>query len=116
MAHRNPQSYIRAHRRRSGLTQRELAGVLGYTEAQVSRHERARALPPLVTALVYEALFRVPVAELFPHAYQKVKGDIETRLTEMEQALQKKSAKGRAANMIARKLEWLSERRNQIGA
>lgn len=105
--------YIRTHRIKSGLTQRELAIVLGYSaDVQVSRHERANKLPSLSVAIGYEILFRVPASQLFPDLYARVEEGIEERLAEMEAALQQKSAKGRDTYAIARKLEWIYERKN----
>ena len=59
-------NYIRAHRRRYGLTQRELGILVGYTDGfAVGRHERSSAAPPLVVALAYEIVFEIPTANLF---------------------------------------------------
>jgi DNA-binding XRE family transcriptional regulator len=109
----HPASYIRSHRKRSGLTQREVAQLLGYTDqGPVSRHERLSSVPPLMTALSYQAIFRVPVSDLFLGAYEAMRQTIEDRLATMESTLQQSSAKGRNAAMIARKLEWMWERQN----
>jgi transcriptional regulator with XRE-family HTH domain len=106
-------SYLRSHRRKSGLSQRELAGILGYlTEVQISRHERSVAIPGLMIVLGYEAIFRVPVSEMFPGLYRTIEAGIEERLAILENELQRSTAKGRQAQSIARKLEWLWERRN----
>ena len=78
----------------------------------MSRHERSNSTPPFRVALGYEAIFRVPVSELFPGAYGTMKQAIEIRLAKMEHDLQQSGVKGRAAAMIARKLEWMWERRN----
>jgi DNA-binding XRE family transcriptional regulator len=108
-----PASYLRSHRKQSGLSQRELAQLLGYpNQGQVSRHERVACLPPFLIALSYQAIFRIPVSEIFPGVYESTKQVIEERLVKMENDLQQRSAKGRNAAMIARKLEWLWERQN----
>jgi DNA-binding XRE family transcriptional regulator len=104
---------IRYHRVHSGLSQRELAYLLGYSsEGQVIRHERGTAVPPLLIALAYEAIFRRRVSELFPEFFRTVEQGIEMRIEEMERDLQNKSTKGRKARGIARKLEWVCARRN----
>jgi DNA-binding XRE family transcriptional regulator len=106
-------NYLRTNRRRVGLTQLELGIVLGYkNEGAVSRHERVRSVPPLVTALSYEIVFRVPVSEMFAGLRDDIEGDIEARLAALEENLQNCSARDRNAIAIARKLEWLSERRS----
>jgi len=107
-----PANYLRSCRKRSGLSQIDLAQLLGYPdEGTVSRHERLRCVPPLQIALCYEALYRVPVSELFSTAYEAAEQKVEARLAEMEHGLQQCSAKGRDAAMIARKLTWMQERR-----
>ena len=113
MTHPTLASYLRYHRKRSGLSQREIAQLLGYPDQEpVSRHERSRSMPPLIIALCYQAIFRVPVSDLFPGHYEKTKRTIEERLAKMEHDLQQRSAKDRDAAMIARKLEWMWERNN----
>ena len=113
MSHSPVASYLRTHRRWSGLSQRELAQLLGYPdEGQVSRHERLNCLPPLLIALSYQAVFRVPVSDIFPGVYETAAQAIEERLATMKNELQQSTAKGRNAALIARKLEWMWERQN----
>lgn len=115
MAPQTLPSYLRIHRIKSGLSQRELAYVLGYGgTGQIREHEHATSAPPFLMALAYEAVFRIPVAELFPGFSETVTHGIEKRLRELEGTLQEKNAKGRKARAIARKLEWLCARRNGI--
>jgi transcriptional regulator with XRE-family HTH domain len=105
--------YLRTHRKKSGLSQSELASILGLvTELQISRHERSLTLPLFLTAISYEIVFQVPIAELFPGLYETVRQNIDERLSELEGRLHESSAKGRRAEFIARKLEWMWERRN----
>jgi|WetSurMetagenome_2_1015567.scaffolds.fasta_scaffold213070_2 DNA-binding XRE family transcriptional regulator len=106
-------SYLRSHRKRSGLSQREIAHLLGYPDqGPVSRHERLCCVPPLMIALSYQAIFGVPVADLFPGSYEAIKQAVEERIEKMKDDLHNCSAKGRDAAMIARKLEWMWERQN----
>ena len=66
MATHKLENYLRTYRKRSGLTQREVAFLVGCRNgAQVSRYEKRRRLPPLRMALACEAAFGVPVSELF---------------------------------------------------
>ncbi len=65
-------SYLSSHRKRSGLSQERLGKLLGYPdEGPVSRHERLRSVPPLRIALGYQAIFQIPVSELFPGVYKE---------------------------------------------
>jgi len=113
MHHPQLASYVRSHRKKTGLSQNDLARILDLDEAQVSRHERAGASPPLAIVLSYEAVFGVPVRELYPRLFDEVKRGIEERIAILESELQQRSANGREANAIARKLEWCCERKNQ---
>jgi DNA-binding XRE family transcriptional regulator len=58
--------YLLTHRKRAGLSQAELAFLLGSESGtKVSRHEQERREPSLRTALAYAAVYRVPVEDLF---------------------------------------------------
>jgi transcriptional regulator with XRE-family HTH domain len=112
--HTRSASYLRSHRKHSGLSQQDVARLLGYLhEGEVSRHERYTSAPPLRIALGYEALFKVSVSELFPHEFNLVKHEVEQRLKRLVEALQNSTVRGRKASLIARKLEWMWERDNQ---
>jgi transcriptional regulator with XRE-family HTH domain len=106
-------TYLRFLRRKSGLSQRELAQILGsVTASQISRHERSIAPPSLLTAFGYQAMFRMPVSDIFPGLYHTVEDGVEERMNQFEGELNNSTAKGRAAAPIARQLEWLYERMN----
>jgi len=106
-------NYLRTHRKKSGLSQRELASILGFlTEIQVSRHERSITIPGLLIALAYEVIFHVPISKMFPGLHITVEAGVEERLAELEHELHQSTAKGRKATSIARKIEFLSERKN----
>lgn len=106
-------NYIRIHRRRSGLSQRELEQILGYkNEGSVSQHELFQVMPPLRIAISYEIIFRSPVAELFGGLHDALARDIEDKLAALERELGQRSASGRDANATARKLMWLTARKH----
>jgi hypothetical protein len=112
MKNRELQNHLRTHRRKSGLSQRQIGHLLGYPdEVQVSRHERAEAIPLLVIAFGYQAIFRVPVHILFPGVYESVWQSVEERLRELEVGFQGLTVKGREAEAIAQALIWMMERR-----
>ena len=69
-------NYLRTYRKRSGLTQTEVAFVVGCKSGtRVSRHELFARTPELMNALAYEILYRCPVKELFAGLYEKVEKD-----------------------------------------
>lgn len=82
--------YLRTHRRRSGFSERELAYLLGCkSAAKVSRYERFERTPTLESALMYQAVLGVPVAELFAGMYQKAEKETAKRAKELSLKLEK---------------------------
>ncbi len=107
-------NYLKALRKKSGLSQREIGKLLGYKDpGQISRHERSASVPPLKTALAYELIFRVPTAAIFAGMRDKIQRNVAVRLRDMEAALEKRSAHDRDAKLIAHKLVWLNERKTR---
>jgi transcriptional regulator with XRE-family HTH domain len=111
MNHQAAGNYLRTHRKKSGLSQREMGKLLGYRNpGQISRHERATSIPPLAAALAYELIFRVPVAAIFAGIRDATARDVEKKLKEIGVTLGNRDAGDRNANLTAQKLAWLSER------
>lgn len=70
---KQPYSFVRAHRRRWGLSQAELAALLGVTAStSVSRIERAARSPAASAMIGCSILFGVPPCELFTSFYETV--------------------------------------------
>jgi transcriptional regulator with XRE-family HTH domain len=103
MASRSVGTHLRYLRRKSGLSQRDLARILGTVSAsQVSRHERSRTLPTLLAAFGYQVVFEKPVSDIFPGLFHAVQAGIEERLRECERELNNGAAKRPAAESV----EW----------
>ncbi|MHB8147502.1 MAG: helix-turn-helix domain-containing protein [Vulcanimicrobiaceae bacterium] len=65
--------YLRTHRRQWGLTQQELAGLMGFRSAShVSRIENGKRDPTTDTVLACEVIFGVSGLAMFPCAYDAV--------------------------------------------
>ena len=97
-------NYLRTYRKRAGLSQDEVAYLLGCQGgAKVSRYERFARRPTLQTALAYEAIFGVPVRDLFAGIYQKVERPILKRA----QLLAEKLKTAKPDRLTARKLQVL---------
>jgi transcriptional regulator with XRE-family HTH domain len=76
--------YLRNERRETGLTQADIAALLGAPwKSKVSRYERREALPPLETALGYEAVMRKPVSQLFAGMYASVAAGVRARARDL---------------------------------
>jgi len=93
------------------LSQREVALLLDREQEEVSRHERAMAMPSLVAGLCYQEVFRVSLVDLFPGIHTHVAQRIESKLDTLEDELGQRSARDPRANAVAKKLMWLKERK-----
>src|SRR2546427_13188520 len=66
-------NYLLTHRKRSSLTQREVAFLLVCRhKTKVSDYEQRTRRPVLETALAYEVVFGTPVRELFAGIFDEV--------------------------------------------
>ena len=90
---RKLQNYLRTYRKRFGLSQEELAFLLGVKSgANVSRYEKFHQVPNLQTALALQALFGVPVAELFGGIYEQAEKEISKRARILQRRMQDTTA------------------------
>ena len=86
--------YLRPYRRRWGLTQDELAALLGCkTGAVISRLERNDRQPSLEAAYAFDVIFGTDPIELFPGLHAKVKKNVIARARDLYDALQGDSSK-----------------------
>ena len=98
-------NYIRTCRRRAGLTQEEVAFLLGSkSSAGISRHERLKQTPDLETLLAYELLFQTPVRNLFNSTHKEVEQKLKQRI----RLLIRKLTKAGDGTRIKRKIEILT--------
>jgi len=59
-------------RKQNGLSQKQLAALVGQDRTMISIYERGRILPPLPCAAMFQLLFGVPIAEIFPDLFQSL--------------------------------------------
>lgn len=77
-------NYIRMYRRRSALSQEEVAYLLGAgSAATVARYENARREPTLETVLALEAVFGISISELFAGRFNQVEQSVRERASEL---------------------------------
>jgi len=77
-------NYIRAHRKRQGFSQRQLAFLLHCrSEAKLSRYEHFIQVPTLPTAIRLAIILDVPVQELFAGTYRNACRDTAKRASLM---------------------------------
>jgi transcriptional regulator with XRE-family HTH domain len=97
--------YLRIERRRKCFTQGDIAVLLGVRAvSKVSRYERSRGLPPLETALAYEAILGRPLSELFAGTYEAIRREISRRVDLLTRAPRRK----RSTNFSARRKESIN--------
>ena len=98
-------SYLRPLRRRWGLTQAEVAFLIGSkTHAAISRIESLKTYPTLAEAIACSIVFDTPPLELFPELYGKVYEFVLTHADELYQKLQ-----GNSSRVTRAKLDFLEE-------
>jgi transcriptional regulator with XRE-family HTH domain len=76
-------NYLRTHRKKSALSQEEVAFLLGgigeSKGSRISRYESCNREPSLAAALAYEIIYGKPVRELFAGLYEQVQLDVAKR-------------------------------------
>src|SRR6266849_5429727 len=77
---------LRSHRRTWGLSQRELADLLGFeSPTHVSRIEHGKRNPLLETALACSTLFGVSLDELFPQFVAEIGEKLKERISRLHE-------------------------------
>lgn len=80
--------YLRTHRRNWGLTQKELAKLVGTASSvQISRYENGKRAPKLEVALACQVIFGVPPSIMFPDAYALSEEEVMRNMYQMDLAL-----------------------------
>ncbi len=73
MPYKPLKNYLRTARRRSGLSQDEIAQLLGARSgSKICRYETLARVPAVSTVFALEIIFRVSVRELFAGTYAEV--------------------------------------------
>jgi DNA-binding XRE family transcriptional regulator len=97
-------NYLRTYRKRAGLSQDEVAFLLGVAcGTKVSRYECWRRQPGLTTAFAYEVLFGASSRKLFGGLFRKV----ETVTVRRARILVRKLSVAARDPLTARKLDLL---------
>ena len=95
-------NYMRVYRKRLGLSQNEVAFLLGWRNAsQPSRYEHFSRIPTLRTALALAVIFQISVQELFSGEYQKVENAVCRRAQRLEAQLARESPGQGTARKLA---------------
>lgn len=80
--------YLRTHRRNWGLTQKELARLVGTASSvQISRYENGKRAPRIEVALACQVIFGVPPSIMFPDTFALVEDEVMRNIYRSDQAL-----------------------------
>jgi transcriptional regulator with XRE-family HTH domain len=89
MKGRKPINYLRSYRLRWGLSQSELAYLLGWSRPEIiSRIEKKQRRPALQLMIACFILFGATAAELFPDILASIEVDVMTRVWELYEKIQ----------------------------
>ncbi len=81
-------NYMRMYRKRTGLSQPELAYLLGVkSAAAVSRYERFKRVPTLESAFASQMIYDVPIRDLFAGVAAKAERAVQHRARVLEKRL-----------------------------
>ena len=98
-------NYLRTFRKRTGLSQREVAYLLGcHDGSKISRYERFQRQPNLETALALRIIFNTPVREMFAGLGEQVEKKTLRRIGVLGRRLHTKTPD----SMTEQKLEALA--------
>ena len=98
-------NYLRSHRLRWGLSQKELAYLLGWDRPDViSRIEKKHRPPTLPLAMACFILFGTPAPLLFPDLSASIEALVMTRVWEMYEKIQ-----GDSSRRTKKKIELLED-------
>jgi len=68
------------YRKRMKFSQKQVAALLGLRNpALLSHYEKGTAMPSLKRAMALEAIYRVPIAFLFPNLYDHLRSEIRDK-------------------------------------
>ena len=64
-------------RKQHGLSQKQLAALVGQDRTMISMYERGRVLPTLTSAGMFQLLFGQSVADIFPELFRHLEQGLE---------------------------------------
>ena len=88
MSQKRLDNYLKTYRRRSLLSQTDVAFLLGGVSGEnVSRHENRMRHPSLDTALAYEVIFQATSRDLFAGRLQAIEARVRLRAGKLVERL-----------------------------
>ena len=95
-------NYLRTHRKRAGLSQEEVAFLLGCRwGTKLSQYECYSREPSLLTAFECHIIFKVPLDELFPGIYERARKRVTPRARRLIARVEQKPSSSKSARKLA---------------
>jgi len=104
-------NYLKIFRKKSKLTQDDIAYIFEIQKSSISRYEKGKRLPPLPIILFYHLLFNVSLSTLFKYMYFDYKQRVLKRTKDLIELLNEDSTSPRAQERIS----YLQNVVNRIG-
>lgn len=105
------QNYLRTYRKRSGLSQKEIAYLLGCEYGtKLSRYERFHRIPNLKTVLTLEIIYHTESKHLFEGMYNDLAYQLKKRAAILEERINQKPT----TPVIEHKLRSLNKLRTTL--
>jgi transcriptional regulator with XRE-family HTH domain len=105
MANYKLPNYIRARRKSAGLSQEEVAFLLGFHSSHLSRYERFRRKPGFRIAIGFEVIFNTSVRVLFSGDFHAIENAICRRARRLARQLKTQ----KPDHLTVRKLAYLEK-------
>lgn len=76
-------------RRQHGLSQKQLAALIGQARTVISAYERGHVLPNLAAAGMFQLFFCINVADIFPGLFQELQRELEGNKLRLARSLER---------------------------
>lgn len=94
-------NFLKVIRKKTNLTQDDIAYILKSKKESISRYEKGRRLPPLSVILLYHILFDVSLYSLFKLHYRKMHSQVLERSKSLIEFLQEDVSSPKVQERIA---------------
>ena len=74
-------------RKKLGLSQKQMATLIGQHRGMISAYERGHLMPSLASACLFELLFKIPLADLFPAFYKELGKELEANKRKLKRKI-----------------------------
>lgn len=104
-------NYLKIFRKKSKLTQDDVAYIFGIQKVSISRYEKGKRLPSLPIILLYHLIFNVPLYSLFKRMYVDYQEKVLKRTRELIELLDEDTTSPR----VQERISYLQSVVNRIG-